>query len=83
MNQQSGSEQTSTSGSQSSSQYHESPSSEPLTEEPLFEEPSSEETDIPIAQPVQVTSSLGWLFQYVENLLNLEVGQPRRDDPSN
>ncbi|KAJ8323100.1 hypothetical protein O5D80_001597 [Batrachochytrium dendrobatidis] len=83
MNQQSGSEQTSTSGSQSSSQYHESPSSESLTEEPLFEEPSSEETDIPIAQPVRATSSLEWLFQYVENLLNLEVGQPRRDDPSN
>ncbi|KAJ8324246.1 hypothetical protein O5D80_007440 [Batrachochytrium dendrobatidis] len=78
MNQQSGSEQASTSGSQSSSQCHESPSSESLTEEP-----SSEETDIPIAQPVRATSSLGWLFQYVENLLNLEVGQPRRDDPSN
>ncbi|KAK6092249.1 hypothetical protein MT418_007485 [Batrachochytrium dendrobatidis] len=54
-----------------------------LSAEPLTEEPSSEETHIPIAQPVRETSSLGWLFQYVENLLNLKVRQPRRDDPPN
>ncbi|OAJ43381.1 hypothetical protein BDEG_26746 [Batrachochytrium dendrobatidis JEL423] len=83
MNQQSGSEQTSTSGSQSSSQYHESPSSEPLTEEPFIRGTVIRGNRYTYSPARSSNFQFRVVIPICGNLLNLEVGQPRRDDPSN